>query len=111
MQAYFDERAHFDQASAILDSNSDDASNMAANSKMVANLRSRAPKRLHCRLVFDYSLVHWKSCAFLKLAIILWSSVSLLSKSENGLSVCDSSLPLNSVALLFKIQYNPFKLL
>ena len=52
------ERAHFDQASAILDSNSEQAQygaanektlgtrlNMAANSNMAANLRSRALKK------------------------------------------------------------------
>ena len=68
MQGYFGERGHeranFDQASAILDSNSEEAWGetkkrvrlkgevTGSNVNMAANLRSRAPirKRLQCRL-------------------------------------------------------------
>ena len=54
MQAYFGEQAHIDQLSAILDSNSEEAwgeTKMRPREwEMTANLRSQAPKRLHCRL-------------------------------------------------------------
>ena len=61
MQAYFGQRGcEVDQVSAILDSNSEETwretkmrpREWEAERNMVANLRSRAPKRkrLHCRL-------------------------------------------------------------